>query len=210
MLGRRSGAAALLAVCAVGCGSSAGWSSTYHRDDAYDDWGWRGPSYSYSVERRDAPPEHGLTDAEVAAALSAGAPSQEAALPPELPVGQAAAEVAACYRRGDRERARAIVAADPRLLDWDDPGVVVSCRYVGGHDGIELTVVRTDASRGAPSRWPSASSLAPTGRRSTSPTSRAGWPTARRASAGRRPTRSVAMARGPRRRTSRSSARPWW
>lgn len=157
MLGRRLGAAAVLTACAVGCGSSAGWSSSYQRDDAYDDWGWRASSSSYryaAAEGRDAPPDHGLSDAEVAAALSAQ--TADATLPPasqptvEQPVTEAAAAVAACYRRGDREAARALVAAHPGLVDWDDAGVVVSCRYVGGMEGVELMVVRTDTSLGAP------------------------------------------------------------
>lgn len=153
-LGRRVGAAAALAACVVGCGSSGGWTSSYdgyERQFAYD---WRG-SASSSVERRDAPPDHGLTDAEVAAALAAEqrAPLTEphgAAAPrADVPVEQAAAEVAASYRRGDREAARALVAAHPGLVDWSDPGVVVSCRYAGGELGLELMVVRADASLGA-------------------------------------------------------------
>lgn len=147
MLDRRLGAAAALAACAVGCGSSGGWSSSYHRAHAYDDWSWG--SYTPSAERRDAPPEHGLSEAEVAAALAAPRADGDAVLPPaDAPVADAAAEVAACYRRGDREQARAIIASHPGVVDWSDPTVVISCRFVGA-EGVELTVVRADTSLGA-------------------------------------------------------------
>lgn len=155
VLGRRVGAAAALAACVVGCGSSGGWSSSYDGYERHVAYDWRGSS-SPSYERRDAPPDHGLSDAEVAAALAAeqraqlGEPEGTVAPPrADAPVEQAAAEVAACYRRGDREAARALIAAHPGLVDWSDPGVVVSCRYAGGELGLELMVVRADASLGA-------------------------------------------------------------
>lgn len=164
MLRRRSratsavGTAALVA-CAVGCGSSAGWSSSYQRDASYHaGWSW-GDSYRAAPERRDAPPDHGLSEAQVAAALAdrpspdgraLGAPELAPAAWPEAPVREAAAAVAAQYRRGEREQARALVAAHPGLLDWTDPEVVVSCRFVGGLEGIELMCIRTDTTVGAP------------------------------------------------------------
>lgn len=159
---RRLGAAAVLAACAVGCGSSDEWSSRDRYGGPSSAYGWYGPAdgrwrVATDFGRRDAPPEHGLSDAEVAAALAAlearrdDAPRAEEVLPPaDAPVAEAAAEVAASYRRGDRERARALIAAHPRLLDWSDPGVVVSCRFAGSRDGIELLVVRSDTSLGAP------------------------------------------------------------
>lgn len=141
-------AAFTLASCAIGCGSSSSWSTTsydYRRDDP---WAWSRSSYEPA---RDAPPDLGLTDAEVEAGLAAApAPADLAPLAADQPLAVAAAEVDACYRAGERERARALVAAHPRLVDWSDRSVVVSCRFVGRGEGIELTAIRTDTSLGAP------------------------------------------------------------
>lgn len=149
---RRSfGLAALaLAGCVVGCGSSSTWSSSYEYDYRRDDpWAWSRSTYE---PQRDAPPDLGLTDAEVEAGLAA-TPLPADVAPDgadQRPIEVAAAEVDACYRAGERERARALVAAHPRLVDWTDRSVVVSCRFVGSGEGIELTAIRTDSSLGAP------------------------------------------------------------
>ncbi|MCO5170202.1 MAG: hypothetical protein M9894_28030 [Planctomycetes bacterium] len=137
----------------AGCGTNGGWTSSYHdRGPVYDDWSWRQHRHQ-AAARRDAPPDHRLSDEEVERALAAAPEAGPAVIEPEAadaPVAAAAAEVAAAFRRGDRERARALVAAHPRLIDWSDPGVVVSCRFVGGDLGIELTCVRTDTALGSP------------------------------------------------------------
>lgn len=138
----------------AGCGSNGGWAaSSYHdRGPVYDDWAWR--RHGQVEPRRDAPPDHRLSDAEVERALAAApAPAAPAEVEPalaEAPVPAAAAEVAAAFRRGERERARALVAAHPRLVDWSDPLVVVSARFVGGEHGVELTCIRTDTAAGSP------------------------------------------------------------
>lgn len=140
--------AVTLTACAIGCGSSTSWQSRSYDYRHDDPWAWSRASYE---PQRDAPPDLGLTDAEVEAGL-VSAPSSADLAPDaaERPLEAAVAEVAASYRQGARERARALVAAHPRLVDWSDRSVVVSCRFVGSGEGIELTAIRTDTSLGAP------------------------------------------------------------
>lgn len=61
-----------------------------------------------------------------------------------------AAAVAACYRAGARDGARALVDGHPRVVAWDAPEglVAVECSFAG--DGLRLDVVRAPAAGDGP------------------------------------------------------------